>query len=154
MGTRSITVVTHKWSEETGVEHNATIYRHWDGYLSGHGRWLADFLEDAAVTNGKIDGAKNFNGPGRLASGIVAAMVEDALDPDLMDEGTVCGQEFEYHVHVDYGAKGGRISVKVLEGPMTMFGGGGESCTKEAFNGTVEEFNAFIQMAEDPKDDD
>lgn len=148
MGTRCTTVVTQQWDsdgEASGVEHLATIFRHWDGYLDGHGQWLVDFLKDAVVTNGKINGKKNFNGPGRLASGIVAALVEDGHDPDLMSEGTVCGQEYEYHVHVKYGDKGGELSVKVLDGPMTAFGMGGEKCTNIAFKGTVEEFTAYIK---------
>lgn len=154
MGTRSVTVVTHTWEESADVIHDATIYRHWDGYLDGHGQWLADFLEDAVVTNGKIDdGKKNFNGPGRLASGIVSALVADGHDPDLMEENPVCGQEYEYHIHVKYGDKGGEIGVKVLDGPMTMFGGGGEDCTNEVFNGTVEEFGAFVKTAGDSEEE-
>ncbi len=149
MGTRSMTVVTHDW-DGGDTEHNATIYRHWDGYLSGHGRWLADFLKDVSVTNGEDGKANHFNGPGRLASGIVAALQMDGHNPDLMDKGSICGQEYEYRVHVGYGSGGGKITVKLLDGPMTFFGGGGEECTNEVFSGTVEEFNTFIEMAEDP----
>lgn len=157
MGTRSITVVTQAWEgneedpdHKAEPDHIATIYRHWDGYLTGHGQWLAAFLKDAVVTNGKKlgeDGSKNFNGPGRLASGIVAAMVDDDLDPDLMEQGSVCGQEYEYRVHVEYGMSGGSISVRVLDGPMTAFGCGGEDCSNEVFSGTVEEFGAFVEDA-------
>ncbi len=152
MGTRSITVVTNQW-DEGDIEHNATIYRHWDGYLSGHGLWLADFLKGVIVTNGEHGKLNHFNGPGRLASGIVAAMQIDGLNPDLMDQGAVVGQEFEYRVHVAYGAGGGKIAVKVLDGPMTFFGGGGEDCANEIFNGTVEEFGAFIKKMVEADDD-
>lgn len=152
MGTRCTTVVTSQWGDDA-AEHSATIFRHWDGYLDGHGQWLADFLSDAVVTNGKIPGEKNFNGPGRLASGIVAALVADGHDPDLMPQGTICGQEYSYHIHVKYGDKGGEIGVRVLNGPMTMFGGGGEDCTNEAFKGTVEEFGAFIKSANEGEEE-
>ena len=146
-----MTVVTHQWAVDgNDVEHNATIYRHWDGYLSGQGRWLANFLKGVTVTNGEEGKLNHFNGPGRLASGIVAALQVEGYNPDLMDQGSICGQEFEYHVHVLYGAAGGEIVVSVFEGPMTAFGMGGEYCDKEIFKGTVEEFNTFIQMAEDP----
>ena len=148
MGTRCTTVVTQQWDsggEASGVEHLATIFRHWDGYLDGHGQWLADFLKDAVVTNGKIDGKKNFNGPGRLASGIVHALVEDGHDPDLMSKGTICGQEYEYHINVKFGDTGGELSIKVIDGPMTMFGAGGEECTNVAFEGTVKEFATYIE---------
>lgn len=154
MGTRSVTQVTHQWVGGKGkVVHDASIYRHWDGYLDGHGKWLADFLKDTVVTNGSIDGAKNFNGPGRLAAGIVHALIEDGHDPDLMPQDTECGQEYEYHIHVLYADKGGSLTVKVLEGPMTMFGMGGEDCTSEIFNGTVKEFGAFIQSASDAEEE-
>ncbi len=156
MGTRSLTVVTHEWIDDKlgDIEHDATIYRHWDGYLDGHGRWLADFLQDAVVTNGKIDGVKNFNGPGRLASGIVAAMQTDELDPDLMPQGTICGQEYTYCIHVKYGFSGGELTVRILDGPMTAFGMGGEKCDNEVFTGTVEQFDAFIKAAEATPDGD
>lgn len=144
MGTRCVTVITHNWDGDE-VVHDASIYRHWDGYLDGHGQWLADFLEDAVVTNGAIEGDKNFNGPGRLASGIVAALVADGHDPDLQGQNIICGQEYEYHIHVKYGANGGKLSVRVLDGPMTAFGCGGEDCTNEVFKGTVEEYRDFIK---------
>ena len=146
MGTRSITVITHQWNDED-TEHNATIYRHWDGYLDGHGQWLADFLKGVTVTNGEVGKANHFNGPGRLASGIVAALQVDGHNPDLMDQGAICGQEYEYHVHVKFGNTGGEISVQVLDGPTTMFGCGGESCTNEIFKGTVEQYGEFIEAA-------
>lgn len=152
MGTRSITVVTSEWDGQD-VEHAATIYRHWDGYYSGQGRWLADFLKDITVTNGEDGKANHFNGPGRLASGIVAALQTDGHNPDLIPQDSVIGQEYEYRVHVKYGNEGGEIVVRVLDGPMTMFGMGGENCTNEVFSGTVEEFDAFIKKMEEADDD-
>lgn len=148
MGTRSLTVVTSSWNGDDKPRHCATIYRHWDGYPSGHGRWLADFLKEAVVTNGKDDKPKHYNGPGRLAAGITAALQADGHDPDLMDKGVVMGQEYEYHIHCDYGTGGGELSVSVLDGPMTLFGGGGEDCTNKVFTGTVAEFEQFIVKEE------
>jgi len=142
-----MTVVTHDW-DGGDIQHNATIYRHWDGYLGGHGRWLADFLKEVVVTNGEHGKLNHFNGPGRLASGIVSALQIDGHNPDLMDQGSVVGQEYEYRVHVNYGNAGGEIGVQVLDGPMTFFGGGGEECTNEVFSGTVDEFNAFVLASE------
>ncbi len=145
MGTRSITTVTSCWDGQE-PEVNATIYRHWDGYINGgHGEWLADFLADAVVTNGRQDKPKHFNGPGRLASGIVAALLKYGYDPDLVPAGSVMGQEFEYHIHVDYGMSGGQVSIRVFDGPMTFFGSGGEDCNNEIFSGTVTEFQSFVQ---------
>ncbi len=151
MGTRSVTVLTHEWVGQDS-QHDASIYRHWDGYLDGHGQWLADFLKDVEVTNGKQEGEKLFNGPGRLASGIVHKLVEDGHDPSLQEQGIDCGQEYEYHVHTLFSDKGGSINVTVLKGPITMFGCGGEECTKQIFRGTPLEFSAFI--TENKREDD
>ena len=148
MGTRSVTVITSKWDSHQEKTHNATIYRHWDGYPTGHGRWLADFLSDVVVTNGRVDKPKHFNGAGRLASGLVGALDADDHDPGLVPEDSVMGQEYEYHIHCDYGMDGGTLTVTVFDGPMTMFGGGGEDCTNEVFSGTVAEFGQFISKEE------
>ena len=71
----------------------------------------------------------------------------DGHNPDLMEQGSVCGQEYEYRVHINYGSEGGKIIVSVLDGPMTMFGGGGDECTNEVFKGTVKQFRSFIRKA-------
>ena len=71
----------------------------------------------------------------------------DFHNPDLMAEDSVCGQEYVYHVHVKFGNAGGEIAVRVLDGPMTMFGCGGEECTNEIFKGTVEQYGEFIEAA-------
>lgn len=144
MGTRSITTVTSSWHNgEPQV--NATIYRHWDGYIAGgHGEWLAEFLADAVVTNGRQDKQKHYNGPGELASAIVEALRADDHNPNLVPAGSIMGQEYEYQVHVDYGLDGGRVSLRVFDGPMTAFGGGSENCNNLVFSGTVAEFAAFV----------
>lgn len=143
MGTRSITVVTSSW-DGSEKEPCATIYRHWDGYLEGHGQWLSDFLSDVTVTNGAVDKPKHYNGPGRLACGIVSALEADEHNPDLVPHGSVMGQEFEYHVHCDYGMDGGTLTVTVFDGPMTAFGMGGEDCNNQIFSGTPSEFAEFL----------
>ncbi len=149
MGTRCLTIVTSKWPDDTKPDHHATIYRHWDGHIDGHGRWLADFLEPAVVTNGRVEKPHHYNGPGRLAAGIVKAMIDDDSDPDLMPEGTVAGQEFTYHVHVDFDMSGGTISVTVFDGPATAFGLGGEKCTNQVFAGSVPDYCKFARAYKD-----
>lgn len=69
MGTRSLTVV----KDEDGNE-ILTLYRQFDGYLTGHGRDLAKFLKGFKICNGIADykAKKMANGPGCLAAQIVA----------------------------------------------------------------------------------
>lgn len=69
MGTRSLTVI----NDEDGKE-IAVLYRQSDGYPSGHGQELADFLKGFTVGNGlhSDDPTLYANGMGCLAAQIVA----------------------------------------------------------------------------------
>lgn len=159
MGTRSLTIVRSQWEKgddgiENPIEHHGTIYVHWDGYLSGHGRWLADWLDGVVVTNGELGEAKHYNGPGRLCTGMISDMHVDGKNPDLVKEGSICGQEYEYEIFVDYGMGGGTITVIVRDGPVTFFGMGGEDCANEVFRGSVEEYRQFISDAENPQEEE
>lgn len=73
MVTRSITRI-----QENGKTFLA-IYRQYDGYLSGHGNDLAEFLADRTVVNGIRIGTERqvFNGPGCLAAQLVAFLKKD-----------------------------------------------------------------------------
>ena len=143
MGTRSITTVRHDYQGQ--IENHAHIYRHWDGYLSGHGDWLYSFLNGLTVGNGKpLDADENFvNGPGRLAARLVSAMQYDGQEPDLMSVYGPCGQEYEYVITV-IGYE--QIEIEVYTGPMTFFGGGGDECVERMFKGTVGEFGEFLKI--------
>ena len=47
MGTRSLTRVFEKWEDTKGKEKRQAImcmYRQYDGYISGHGHELAQFI--------------------------------------------------------------------------------------------------------------
>jgi hypothetical protein len=78
MSTRSITAVM-----EDGQE-LLTMYRQSDGYPSGHGQELADFLKGFKVVNGISGGAKQeekiANGLGCLAAQIVAHFKQPGKD--------------------------------------------------------------------------
>ena len=76
MSTRSLTVLPGRDGE------TAVMYRHSDGYPSGHGRELAEFLVRKTITDGipyRRDGhdftdaerALTFNGPEDLAAALV-----------------------------------------------------------------------------------
>jgi len=156
VGTRSLTIVQSRWTRGEAFSANAVIYRHWDGYLSGHGSYLAGLLDGVTIVNGKrsTDPEKAINGPGRVAGYIVANMFNDGHEPDLLSEKTDCGQEFEYVVSITGHTEGWNTSfdilVEVYDVPVTFYGQGGENCTRKIFSGTVEEFKTFI--AEDSKE--
>lgn len=145
MGTRSLTTIRSRWEGDDWAN-NAVIYRHWDGYLENHGRYLYEFLNGLEVINGVTANPPNryANGPGRLAAQLVAQMQADGHDPVLYSEVRPLGQEYHYQIDVDFGPDGGAITMTVFGGPMTAFGGGGEKCTDEIFRGTVHEYGEFL----------
>jgi len=60
MGTRSLTV----FKEDDGTE-ICVMYRQYDGYISGHGADLKEFLKDMYLVNGMGGGQ-----PKRIANGM------------------------------------------------------------------------------------
>ena len=153
MSTRSLTTVRSRWNGEGEFETHANIYRHHDGYLEGHGQWLFDFLNGLVVVNGigaaSEMPARYVNGPGRLAAALVAKLHEDGHEPNLNATSGPCGQEFHYQIDVEFGMSFGRkagfpVRVTVFDGPMTAFGSGCENCTNKIFDGTVDEYGAFL----------
>ncbi len=148
MSTRSITSIRSRWDNQDW-ETNTVVYRHSDGYLDGHGKWLYEFLNGLEVVNG-IPGAmpsRYANGPGRLAGQLVAKLEKDGHGPDLHTEDVDMGQEFHYQIDVQYGLDGGTVTIYVFDGPMTAFGAGGEDCTNQVFKGSVAEYGAFLKNA-------
>lgn len=153
MGTRCITEIRSRWEDETEHRTLAIVYRHWDGYLAGHGRWLHKFLDGLSVVNGIGSNmpARFANGPGRVAAMLVADLHKDGHDPSLehhmpdMDY----GQEYHYQVDISFGTNGGTVTVRVFDGPVTFFGLGGEECTHRVFEGTVSEYGRFLDMEEE-----
>lgn len=151
MGTRSITEVRSRWEGKENYKTNAVIYRHWDGYLDGHGQDLLNFLNNIHVVNGissRNPEGRIANGPGRLASMLVNDLFLNGHDPDLIGEVSDMGQEYHYVVDVDFGMDGGTIKVTVYDGPMTAFGFG-EECTNKIFSGSVAEYSDFLKKQEE-----
>jgi len=97
MGTRSLTFVYE------GNSPIINMYRQFDGYPSGHGAELAEFLMSGEMVNGFSDkNAKQFNGMGCLAASMIAHFknsvggfyIHAVTDTD-------CFQDYEYHVYED-----------------------------------------------------
>jgi hypothetical protein len=120
MGTRSLTFVYD------GEQPIINMYRQFDGYPSGHGQELAEFLLSGKMTNGIPVGAKEhfFNGMGCLAAQLVANFKKDAGGFYLYPmDSTDCWQEYEYHVYED------KVVVK--------------DPTEVIFDGSWEDFHGF-----------
>lgn len=105
MGTRSLTTFISTWTDEktNKVKSNkiVTMYRQYDGYPSGHGIQLAEFIAQGKMVNGI--GAKEqqlvFNGMGCLAAQVVAHFKEGPGNIYLHRGGTTnCWEEYRYEV--------------------------------------------------------
>ncbi len=99
MGTRSLTFVYNH------TRRVVCMYRQFDGYPSGHGRELAEFLAGFdAVVNGLRVGEtrKVANGMGCLAAQLVANFKVSSGGFYLYPTDTSdVGEEYEYHVYAD-----------------------------------------------------
>jgi hypothetical protein len=97
MGTRSLTYVFNDAKEPI-----VCMYRQFDGYPSGHGSELADFLNSGEVVNGLPMNANKrlFNGMSCLAAQMVDEFKEESggiyLHAPIL--GRDDWQEYEYHV--------------------------------------------------------
>jgi len=99
MGTRSLTFV---YDGETPI---INMYRQYDGYPTGHGAELAEFLTPFHMVNGlpaKKPGEaepKVANGMGCLAAQLIANFKVGAGQFYLHPTSAVdCGQDYEYHI--------------------------------------------------------
>jgi hypothetical protein len=131
MGTRSLTYVYD--DENTPV---VCMYRQYDGYPSGHGAELAEFLGSfEAITNGISGGEerKTANGMCCLAAQLVAEFKTEVGGVYLMPCKVKqdCGQDYEYHVF-----DGDRVVIKDYN-------------YKVLFDGSCKEFTTFCESAED-----
>ena len=139
MGTRSLTFV---YDEDGNKIIN--LYRQFDGYPTGHGQELAEFLNGGRMVNGMImtKTAQElvFNGAGCLAAQLVAHFKQSPggfyLYPVTAED---CGQDYEYHVHTD----GKNISVKVMDCGCNFFGMTQSDTYEPLFDGNLEQFSKF-----------
>lgn len=122
MGTRSLTKVYNDEGKPI-----CTIYRHMDGYPSGHGQVLADWLAQKVIVNGigstwpgKDEGKQPANGMGDLAAQLVCYLKSDSeiggiylYQPNIGD----LGQDYSYHVLLH----NGDLMLKVSSGRKVLF---------------------------------
>lgn len=138
MGTRSLTYVYD--NNETPI---VCLYRQFDGYPTGHGADLANFLNDGKLVNGLPFGEDEthyFNGMGCLAAQLIANFKDGPggfyLYPtnDLSQD---VWQEWEYHVYEN--------RVTVYEGTWSE--------GHVVFNGTWKKFVAYCEGDQDEVQD-
>jgi len=144
MGTRSLTRVIETWKDDDGKEKKnliVTMYRQYDGYPSGHGQELADFLKSGKVVNGL--GADRtgrvFNGAGCLAAQMVSHFKGDEaggiyLYPNNTKD---AWQNYEYHVLVDFNSK--TVTLICYESGKRK---------KQLFKGSPDKFVEFVNKEE------
>ena len=119
MGTRSLTFVYD------GNVPVINIYRQFDGYPSGHGHELAQFLNSKTLVNGYKDkNSAEANGMGCLAAQLIVQLKHGVGGIYIYPvSSTDCFQDYEYHVYED------KVIVK--------------DPTAVIFEGTWEEFAQF-----------
>ncbi len=142
MGTRSLTIVLDEDGHEICV-----LYRQHDGYPTGHGADLKEFLQGFRIVNGygseKV--VKMANGMGCLAAQITSHFKKEIGGFYLFPSGTRdCGEEYIYTIYQRraHVVLPDTLFLKIQAGAVTFFGLPG---TKQAnmpviFDGLLEEF--------------
>jgi len=88
------------FSEHPGVDKiHVQIYNHYDGYPSGLGVTLADYLQDITVVNGLQSGqGKVANGIGCLAAQVVSYLKDEPGYVYLYKPGEKNWEDYEYFI--------------------------------------------------------
>jgi hypothetical protein len=149
MGTRSLTFIYDTYKARNGrAVHRPIInlYRQYDGYPSGHGAEIVEFLKQFTMTNGIPVGRDNTerriaNGMGCLAAQFVSAFKgSDAgqfyLYPVSAKD---CGQDYEYHIY----SNGPTFRVKVINKGCNMFGLTQSDTNEVIFDGVLASAEEF-----------
>lgn len=136
MGTRCLTVFCDE-KEEIVV-----MYRQMDGYPTGHGAELKEFLSGFSVVNGfgLEQPSRQANGMGCLAAQTVAFFKTGIGQFYLYPAGARdCGEEYIYTIS----QKEGKVWLKVQAGCMTFFGmpGTKQEHMPTLFEGFIEDFD-------------
>jgi hypothetical protein len=133
MGTRSITtIIDNQWAEGK-PEKLCTMYRQYDGYPSGHGKELFDFLSQFTIVNGMglNETRKIANGAGCLAAQMIEHFKEAAGPGGIYMTATrtkLDGEDYGYEVTVTP-----QLTIEVVV----------RGYSKVAFKGSLHEFGKF-----------
>lgn len=154
MGTRSLTFVYSELTSGSKAVPIINMYRQYDGYPTGHGAELAEFLSGGRLVNGLIHTKTVkelvFNGMGCLAAQLVAHFKKEPgqfyLHPVTA---TDCGQDYEYHIfyEIDESYKA-RFRIKVFNCGCNLFGLTTDDTYEPIFDGLLPEFIEFCKEKE------
>jgi|21_taG_2_1085346.scaffolds.fasta_scaffold02924_6 hypothetical protein len=99
MGTRSVTYIHEMESLDEGVV--CGFYRHFDGYPSGHGQDMANWLKDKKLVNGigsDFDPSYMFNRAGAMSVKFVNHIQNVAGAEMIFERDADVGQDCTYHI--------------------------------------------------------
>lgn len=136
MGTRALTFVYDEWNKPL-----VNLYRQYDGYPTGHGAELAEFLDGFKIVNGiGAEKTRIANGMGCLAAQVVAHF-KDSVGGFYIHsvDATECGQDYEYHVY----QKDKELRVAVTDRGCNFFGLTMSETKETLFDGPVADFVRF-----------
>ena len=129
MGTRSNTII---YDDDVQI---LNLYRQHDGYLSGHGIELLEFLEPMTIVNGFSIGEPNqANGAGCLAAQVIAHFkvgVGGFYIVPLQEEDDYA-HDYTYTIKVGRQLGGGNISITV------------HAYEDQIFEGSIQSFKEFV----------
>ena len=136
MGTRSLTFVYEKYGDKQMPIIN--MYRQFDGYPSGHGAELAEFLNGFRIVNGYSgDPVKTANGMSCLSAQLVANFKKNIGQFYLhLTDARDCGQDYEYHITQ---SENGSLNVSIFD----------TYREENIFDGSVAELIDFCNVTED-----
>lgn len=154
MGTRSLTFVYD------GEEPIINMYRQYDGYPTGHGAEIAEFLAPFTMVNGlQLDEKRKVaNGMGCLAAQLVANFKDGAGGFYLYPTSAVdCGQDYEYHIFdnvltfLDENGiehKTTELRIAITNRGCNFFGLTQSDVNESIFEGNLAEFTEFCKERE------
>lgn len=159
MGTRCLTVFVETWEDpdtkEMDEKEIVVMYRQFDGYPTGHGAELKEFLDGFKVGNGipcGVELGKFANGMSCLAAQTIAHFKGNKPGGFYLYPAGErnCGEEYVYTLR---NTKDGKINLQVRSGMVTFFGLPG---TKEedmglVYDGDIRKFDP--EKAEKVKND-
>jgi hypothetical protein len=130
MGTRSL---THIKDGSLKVKTLMTMYKQFDGYVSGYGQDLVEFLQSLSLVNGIGMDKKVANGMGCLAAQLIAKFKTEAGGIYVYPAGSKdCWEEYVYTVYV----KDDKIALKIQTA----------NSPKVIFNDTVDKFDLDLAL--------
>lgn len=146
MGTRSLTLVLDEEGNEICV-----LYRQYDGYPTGHGAELKQFLQGFSVVNGLgfDKPTKIANGMGCLAAQLIANFKMEPGGFYMYSPGTRdCGEEYIYTVYLPNSpvTTPSDLRLKIQAGAVTFFGlpGTKQSNMPVIYDGPIEDFDPEV----------